>query len=133
MTINQLCNIGNTPSKPLKIIDIETDLETGVTLFVHQLKSFKGSIAQNAMRLRYFELMKYESNLNDKKQLKDELLEELSREMYATLIDGWDGVDEDFDMLKAIDILKKSTVIALQVKHFSEQSGKSLKKSESDL
>lgn len=128
MTLSDLCNIGKEPAKPLKLIDIHTNEETGVTLFVHQTKSDRGAIAQHALHLKFLELSQNEENLTEDKKLKPELFEEISREMYASLIESWDGVDEEFTPEKAIELLKKSTQFAIQVKNFSEQSGKSLKK-----
>lgn len=129
MTLEQLCNLGNVPSKPLEIINPYTNEKTGVTLHVHQVKSRKGSAAQHALNVRYLELMQDESNLTEDKKLKSELVEEISREMYASLIESWDGIDEEFSTENAIQLMKNSTEIALQVATFANSAGKSLPKS----
>lgn len=132
MKLSELCNIGNTPAKPLEIIDPYTEEKTGVTLYVHQVKSRKGATAQSALNIKYLELMQDEENVQDGK-LKMELIEDLSREMYASLIESWDGIDEEFSTENAIQLMKNSTEIALQVATFANSAGKSLPKSKKGL
>ena len=129
MTLEQLCNIGNTPAQPLEIIDPYTNEKTGVTLYVHQVKSRKGSMAQSHFNIRFLELMQNEDNLTEDKKLKTEIIEDLSREMYALLIESWDGIDDEFTFENAISLLKNSTEVALQVANFATNSGKSLTQS----
>ena len=132
MTLQDLCNMGNTPAKPLEIINPYTEEKTGVTLYVHQVKSRKGSEAQSALNIKYLTLMADEENVEEiegKKRLKQSIIEDISREMFASLIESWDGIDDEFSLDSAIELLNNSSEIAIQVANFANQSGKSLKKS----
>jgi len=136
MTLSQLASLDAQPQK-LEITNPFTDEKTGVAFLVNPIKSKAGNNAKHALNVKYLELMQDDSNVEDKdgtKTLKLEIMEALSREMYANLVVDWEGVTDDkgkklpFDLNQCIAIFQDSTEIAMQVANFVNEMGKSLTK-----
>jgi len=88
MTLSQLASLDAQPQK-LELLNPFTDEKTGVTLLVNPIKSKAGNSAKHALNVKYLELMQDEENVEEKngtKALKLEIMESLSREMYANLL-----------------------------------------------
>ena len=94
----QLNKIGYCEPKELIFIDPYTNEETPIKLKIYPKNSKIGKQAEHQMRLSTLELLQDENNIDPAtKNLKIELLENISFNYLASLVESWEGITNDKD------------------------------------
>ena len=107
----QLSKIGYCEPKELNFIDPYTNEETPIKLKIYPKNSKIGKQAEHQMRLSTLELLQDDNNIDPTtKNLKIELLENISFNYLASLVESWEGITNDKD--KPIKFSKEECVKA---------------------
>lgn len=96
----KLSNIGNIEAKKFNFIDPYTLQDTGITVTLYPQNSRVGAKAEHNMRLKIVDLLKDENNIvvvGEEKNLKPELIMQISLEMVCELIVDWSGITDEND------------------------------------
>ena len=123
----QLSKIGYAESKELNFIDPYTNEDTGIKLKIYPKNSRIGKQAEHQMRLRTLELLQDENNIDENtKNLKAELITELTHVYFASLVENWEGITNEkekpikFSRVECIKAFKECPELLDAVYKFSE-------------
>lgn len=109
----QLSKIGYSEPKKMIFIDPYTNEETPIKLKIYPKNSKIGKQAEHQMRLQTLELLQDENNIDPAtKNLKTELIENISFNYLASLVDSWEGITNDKD--KPIKFSKEECIKAFK-------------------
>ena len=109
----QLNKIGYAEPKEMIFIDPYTNEETPFKLKIYPKNSKIGKQAEHQMRLSTLELLQDENNIDENtKNLKTELIENISFNYLASLVDSWEGITNDKD--KPIKFSKEECIKAFK-------------------
>lgn len=96
----KLSQIGKIEAKKFDFIDPYTNQPTGITVTLYPMNSKQGATAEHNMRVKIVDLIKDENNMilvGEEKQLKPELIMQVSLEMVAEMIVDWSGIEDEDD------------------------------------
>ena len=109
----QLNKIGYAEPKEMIFTDPYTNEETPIKLKIYPKNSKIGKQAEHQMRLSTLELLQDDNNIDPTtKNLKTELIENISFNYLASLVDSWEGITNDKD--KPIKFSKEECIKAFK-------------------
>ena len=109
----QLSKIGYSEPKTLNFLDPYTNTLTEIKLKIYPKNSKIGKQAEHQMRLSTLELLQDENNIDPTtNNLKTELIENISFNYLASLVDSWEGITNDKD--KPIKFSKEECIKAFK-------------------
>ena len=109
----RLSMLGYVEPKEMIFNDPYTNEPTPIKLKIYPKNSKIGKQAEHQMRLEMLELLQDEKNIDEKtKNLKTELIETITFNYFASLIDDWEGITNDKD--KPIKFSKEECIKAFK-------------------
>ena len=109
----RLSEIGYAKPKEMIFTDPYTNEPTPIKLKIYPKNSKIGKQAEHQMRLEMLELLQDENNIDPTtKNLKTELIEVVTFNYFASLIDDWQGITNDKD--KPIKFSKEECIKAFK-------------------
>lgn len=109
----QLSKIGYCEPKEMIFNDPYTNKVTEIKLKIYPKNSKIGKQSEHQMRLSTLELLQDENNIDPTtKNLKTELIEDISFNYLASLVDSWEGITNDKD--KPIKFSKEECIKAFK-------------------